>query len=187
MECHTEERRRRENWNADQVNIVGYLHGPCGLRKCFSAELIQQACGYLEVNAFEARSAGGHSFRCIYPKTSIMAHSCVPNTSHVILPSQGFRLVYFVVYNFSVIVQNILHFLTEFKYEPPKILPKINYCMPHIHTQWAEQSIARNICKPASFLFVTATDALIRQNLTLTSALLNVDCVTSVVYPHPSH
>lgn len=93
MECHTEARRLHETWMADEVNIVGYLHGPCGLRNCFSADLIQRSCGFLEVNSFEARSPAGHFMRCIYPKTAIMAHSCVPNTTHVILPSQNFRSV----------------------------------------------------------------------------------------------
>lgn len=91
MEYHPKERLNSEIWKADQVNIVGYLHGPCKLKDRFSGDLIQQACGILEVNSFEAKSKKGHKIRCIYPRLASLAHSCVPNTSHTILPSKDFK------------------------------------------------------------------------------------------------
>lgn len=78
-------------WKADSVNVVGYLRGPCKLKERFSEELIQRACGILEINAFEGKSAEGHTLRCIYPKMAILSHSCVPNTTHTILPSKDYR------------------------------------------------------------------------------------------------
>lgn len=84
-------RRNTDTWRADANNVVGYLRGPCKLKKRFSEELIQQACGILEVNSFEGRTVNGHSIRCIFPRTAIMAHSCTPNTTHSILPSENFK------------------------------------------------------------------------------------------------
>lgn len=91
MEHHRSIRYKSEQWNADHHNIVRYLIGTCKLKGRFSEELIQQACGILEVNSFEARTKYGGNVRCIYPKTAIMAHSCVPNTTHSIYPSNGFK------------------------------------------------------------------------------------------------
>lgn len=91
MEHHTEIRRNTESWNTDKVNIVGYLHGPCKLKERFSEELIQQACGLLEVNAFEAKTAKGHKIRGLFTNASILSHSCVPTTAHSVLPSQDFK------------------------------------------------------------------------------------------------
>lgn len=93
MECHNDARRDSDTWQADQVNVVGYLHGPCKLKDRFSEDLIQQACGILEVNSFEARTINGN-MRCIFPKTAIMAHSCVPNTMHTIRSSENFKYIY---------------------------------------------------------------------------------------------
>lgn len=93
MEYHEASRSNSDTWKADQINVVGYLHGPCKLRNRYSEKLIQQACGILEVNSFEGRSASGHSIRCIFPKTAIMAHTCVPNTMHTILPSENFKYI----------------------------------------------------------------------------------------------
>lgn len=91
LEHHAELRRNSDAWNADKVNIVGYLHGPCKLKERFSEELIQQACGILEVNAFEAKSTKGHKMRGIFPNSSMFAHSCAPNTAHSVLPSDDFK------------------------------------------------------------------------------------------------
>lgn len=91
MEYHHDIRKNSDIWNADKVNVVGYLHGPCKLKERFSEDLIQQACGILEVNSFEAKSAKGHTVRGIYPNAAILAHSCVPNTTHSILPSKDFK------------------------------------------------------------------------------------------------
>lgn len=91
MEHHENARRNLPQWNVDQNNIVGYLHGPCKLKSRFSADMIQRICGIIEVNSFEARTIYGHEIRCIFPKTAIMSHSCVPNTCHSILASDGYR------------------------------------------------------------------------------------------------
>lgn len=91
LEHHRDQRADSDVWKADNVNVVGYLRGPCKLKERFSDELIQQACGILEINAFEGKSANGHKLRCIYPKMAILAHSCVPNTTHTILPRNDFK------------------------------------------------------------------------------------------------
>lgn len=91
MEHHEEIRKNSEIWNADKVNIVGYLHGPCKLKDRFSEDLIQQACGILEVNAYEAKTKKGYRVRALYPNAGLFAHSCVPNTTHSILPSKDFK------------------------------------------------------------------------------------------------
>lgn len=91
MEHHAEIRRNSESWNADKVNIVGYLHGPCKLKERFSEEVIQQACGILEVSAYEAKTTKGHKVRGIFPNAGILSHSCVPNTAHSVLPSNDFK------------------------------------------------------------------------------------------------
>ncbi|XP_031629663.1 SET domain-containing protein SmydA-8-like isoform X2 [Contarinia nasturtii] len=93
MEFHSEIRKNSKIWNADKINVVGYLQGPLKLKDRFSEDLIQQACGILEVNAFEARTAKGHKVRGIYPNAAVLAHSCVPNTTHSILPSKDYKLV----------------------------------------------------------------------------------------------
>lgn len=91
MECHEEARHDTDTWCADQINVIGYLLGPCKLKDRFSEKLIQQACGILEVNSFEARTITGDRVRCIFPRTAIMAHSCTPNTMHTIRPTDNFR------------------------------------------------------------------------------------------------
>lgn len=91
MEHHEALRRETKQWHADQQNIVEYLIGPCKLRGRFSEDIIRQACGILEVNSFEGRATSGYNVQCIFPKTSIMAHSCVPNTTHSIYPSDRFK------------------------------------------------------------------------------------------------
>ncbi|KAJ6640179.1 SET domain-containing protein SmydA-8, isoform A [Pseudolycoriella hygida] len=92
MEHHEIARRNSVQWNVDENNIVGYLHGPCGLKKRFSADMIQRICGIIEVNSFEARTKSGHEIRCVFPKTAVMSHSCVPNTCHSILASDGYKI-----------------------------------------------------------------------------------------------
>ncbi|XP_058056982.1 SET domain-containing protein SmydA-8 [Anopheles bellator] len=92
MEYHGEARRDEANWTVDEHNIVEFLRGPCGLADRFSAELIQQVIGLLDVNAFEGRTCNGYSVRGLYPQLAIMAHNCVPNVVHSIHPSEDFRL-----------------------------------------------------------------------------------------------
>lgn len=95
MEFHPMNRQNTEQWNADRVNVVGFLQGPCQLKNRFSEELIQQACGILQVNAFEGKTsfASDCNVQCLFPKSAIAAHSCVPNVTHSIYPSDKFKLV----------------------------------------------------------------------------------------------
>lgn len=91
MEYHPNERQNTPVWKMDQINVVGYLRGPCKLKERFSEEMIQRACGILEVNSFEGKTRNGHRIRCIFPKTALIAHSCVSNTIHSILPTKDFK------------------------------------------------------------------------------------------------
>ncbi|CAH0400982.1 unnamed protein product [Chilo suppressalis] len=85
MEAHTEARKQRPTWAADQVNVVDFLIDHCKLGDRFDKELAQRVCGILEVNSVEVPSRGGFSIRAIYPRLAIAAHSCVPNIVHSIL------------------------------------------------------------------------------------------------------
>ncbi|KAI5638448.1 hypothetical protein NE865_08913 [Phthorimaea operculella] len=85
METHTEERKKRPTWAADEVNVVNFLIDHCKLGSRFDKDLVQRVCGILEVNSVEIPSRGGFSVRAIYPKLAIAAHSCVPNIVHSIL------------------------------------------------------------------------------------------------------
>lgn len=92
MQHHREERINSPAWNADQQNIVSYLLGPCKLKaRGITEELIQQVIGILEVNTFEARTSKGDAIRCLYTKLAISSHSCSPNTTHAIHPSDNYR------------------------------------------------------------------------------------------------
>lgn len=91
MEYHDEARKSSEHWEQDSVNIVNYLHDHCKLHKRFSREMIERAIGILEINVFEARTVKGYPVRCLYPLFGVVAHSCVPNTTHTISASDGFR------------------------------------------------------------------------------------------------
>ncbi|XP_031841457.1 SET domain-containing protein SmydA-8 [Nomia melanderi] len=86
MEAHNKVRSRKEHWKADQVNIVDYLRKQLKLDR-FSEEQIQTACGILEINTFEIRTANGFSARALYPTVAMMNHSCVSNTCHSISPT----------------------------------------------------------------------------------------------------
>ncbi|CAG9788835.1 unnamed protein product [Diatraea saccharalis] len=87
METHTEARKQRPSWAADQINVVDFLIDHCKLGNRFDKELVQSVCGILEVNSVEIPSRGGFSIRAIYPQLAIAAHSCVPNIVHSILQS----------------------------------------------------------------------------------------------------
>lgn len=113
MEYHPDIRKDSSFYKADQVNIVGYLHGPCKLKERFSEELIQQACGILEVNSFEAKTVKGHKVRCIFPNAAMLAHSCVPNTTHSILSSKDFK--YVLNYITRIHIGNVIDILLMIK------------------------------------------------------------------------
>lgn len=84
MECHEEKRRNTDVWRVEQINVVEFLHKVCKLQDRFSQELIHFACGVLEINAFAAHNRYGYEMRCLYPKTALLSHSCVPNVRHSI-------------------------------------------------------------------------------------------------------
>jgi hypothetical protein len=92
MEDHREKRFDSDTWKADEQNIVKYLlMGPCKLsQRNVDGDLIQKVIGILEVNSFEAKSVG-YPVRCLFPKISMLSHSCTPNTTHAIHPSNGYR------------------------------------------------------------------------------------------------
>lgn len=94
MEDHENERKDSPHWKVDQINVVGYLLGPCKLKDKVKVDenLIQKVIGILEVNAFEAKTVDGSFIRCLYPKLAILAHSCKPNTAHSSYPSKDFLL-----------------------------------------------------------------------------------------------
>lgn len=91
MEYHDEARKESEHWEQDGVNIVNYLHNHCKLSKRFCKKMIERAIGILDINVFEARTTQGHPVRCLYPRFGVVAHSCIPNTTHTISASSGFR------------------------------------------------------------------------------------------------
>lgn len=94
MEDHREKRFGSPTWKADEQNVVGYLLGPCKLKqRGIDGELIQRVIGILEVNVFEGRTVNGHSMRCMFPRISVLSHSCTPNTTHSIHPSRGNKWV----------------------------------------------------------------------------------------------
>ncbi|KAL7039688.1 hypothetical protein ACKWTF_000067 [Chironomus riparius] len=93
MEDHRDKRFETDAWDADQQNIVGYLLGPCKLKdRGITEEIIQKVIGILEVNTFEAKTIKGYSIRCLYTKLAISSHSCIPNTTHAIHPSDNYKM-----------------------------------------------------------------------------------------------
>ncbi|XP_015588255.1 protein msta [Cephus cinctus] len=90
METHTKQRIKQPQWQKDHINIVEYLRKRLKLER-FSEDDIQMACGILEINAHEVRTPTGCVARALYPKTAMMNHCCVSNTSHSILPD-SYRL-----------------------------------------------------------------------------------------------
>ncbi|XP_053995158.1 SET domain-containing protein SmydA-8 [Hylaeus volcanicus] len=86
MEAHNKIRSQKEHWKSDHVNVVEYLRKRLKLER-FSEERIQTACGILEINTFEVRTANGFSARALYPTVALMNHSCVSNTCHSISPT----------------------------------------------------------------------------------------------------
>lgn len=83
METHTEERKKKEIWHFNTVNIVNFLRGPCKLGR-FDEDLIHQVCSILDINSFEARTQSGNMIRCVYPNVAVLSHNCVSNITHSI-------------------------------------------------------------------------------------------------------
>ncbi|KAG7208615.1 hypothetical protein KM043_014822 [Ampulex compressa] len=86
MEAHNKIRSQKPHWKSDHVNIVEYLRKRLKLDR-FSEDRIQTACGILEINTFEIRTAKGYTARALYPTVALMNHSCVSNTCHSVSPT----------------------------------------------------------------------------------------------------
>ncbi|XP_066992449.2 SET domain-containing protein SmydA-8 isoform X1 [Anabrus simplex] len=79
MESHNEVRRKIPViWKTNQLLVVDRIRSDWGMDH-FSEDEIHTICGILEVNAFEI---GQHGMRSLYPSAFLLAHDCVPNTSH---------------------------------------------------------------------------------------------------------
>ncbi|XP_015126926.1 SET domain-containing protein SmydA-8 [Diachasma alloeum] len=83
MEAHNKKRSQGTQWKTDDTNIVKFIRERLKLDR-FSEEAIQTACGILEINCHEIRTAGGYGARALYPTVALMNHSCVSNTSHCV-------------------------------------------------------------------------------------------------------
>lgn len=81
MESHNNARSKGNQWKTDHVNIVLYIRDRLKLDR-FSEDLIQTACGILEINCHEVRTPSGYTARALYPLVALMNHSCVCNTSY---------------------------------------------------------------------------------------------------------
>lgn len=96
MESHCTLRKTTADWQADQVNIVNFLRGPCKLAGKYTEEQIHQVCGILAVNSFEARSfvSGVNPVRAIYPQVkrlqNVLTHAFV-SKSHLPVNSVNSR------------------------------------------------------------------------------------------------
>ncbi|XP_048266727.1 SET domain-containing protein SmydA-8 [Bombus terrestris] len=86
MEAHNKIRSQKKHWQSNQINIVDYIRKQLKLDR-FSEEQIHTACGILEINTFEIRTAKGCSARALYPTVALMNHSCISNTCHSISPT----------------------------------------------------------------------------------------------------
>ncbi|XP_011506599.1 PREDICTED: uncharacterized protein LOC105369055 [Ceratosolen solmsi marchali] len=94
METHNKNRCQKSQWSTDHVNIVEYLRKRLKLER-FSEDNIQSACGILEINCYEIRTAKGFLARALYPNVAIISHSCVSNTVHSVVPAD-YRIARFV-------------------------------------------------------------------------------------------
>ncbi|CAH1406319.1 unnamed protein product [Nezara viridula] len=92
MEAHTEERRKKIEWAAEQVNVVNFLVEACKLKDRFNEDKIQKICGILEVNCFEVITKLGISIRGLYPRMALLNHNCIANTTHSVFLDKNYRL-----------------------------------------------------------------------------------------------
>lgn len=67
-------------WQTNQKMVVDRIRKAWGFDN-FSEELIHRICGILEVNAFEIGQRG-ISIRALYHTAFLLAHDCIPNTTH---------------------------------------------------------------------------------------------------------
>uniref|UniRef100_A0A0K8WBW2 Protein msta, isoform A n=2 Tax=Bactrocera latifrons TaxID=174628 RepID=A0A0K8WBW2_BACLA len=84
MESHLEERRGTAIWQELQKNVVQPVL-QAGLTKhlkdaqSVDEMLLQKFLGIIDVNCFEIRAPDEGQLRGLYPRTALMAHSCVAN------------------------------------------------------------------------------------------------------------
>ncbi|RZF49126.1 hypothetical protein LSTR_LSTR008412 [Laodelphax striatellus] len=67
-------------WESNQKYIVDRIRKTWKVEE-FTDDEIHSVCGFLEVNAFEVGQSG-ISIRALYPNVFLVAHDCIPNTSH---------------------------------------------------------------------------------------------------------
>ncbi|XP_021965910.1 SET domain-containing protein SmydA-8 [Folsomia candida] len=87
LEAHNEIRKNLPLWRENVINVVDVILRDWELREYFTPEEVHTVCGILEVNAFELGDKV--SYRGIYPKAAMMAHSCLPNTTRFENPYSG--------------------------------------------------------------------------------------------------
>jgi len=91
LEAHSDSRKNDPDWDIEQVNVVEFLRNKCKLADKFTEDEIHWAIGVLEVNAFEVRTQYGFFIRGLYPRTGLMSHNCVANTTHTVYAGENFR------------------------------------------------------------------------------------------------
>ncbi|XP_063228985.1 SET domain-containing protein SmydA-8 [Bacillus rossius redtenbacheri] len=92
LQSHYERRRDTSLYNLLKTSLVGFLRGDLGLEE-FPAEEILRVAAILDTNAFEVRrEAGAVDARAVFPRASLLAHDCRPNTEHAVV-GPGFHLV----------------------------------------------------------------------------------------------
>ncbi|CAL8135441.1 unnamed protein product [Orchesella dallaii] len=80
LEAHNDIRKNLPLWRENMINVVIVILDQWHLFEYFSEEEIHTVCGILEVNSFELGEK--YSFRGIFPMAAMMAHDCIPNTTH---------------------------------------------------------------------------------------------------------
>ncbi|ODM90870.1 Protein msta, isoform A [Orchesella cincta] len=80
LEAHNDIRRNLPLWRENMINVVVVILHQWKLFEYFTEEEVHTVCGVLEVNSFELGEK--YSFRGIFPMAAMMAHDCVPNTTH---------------------------------------------------------------------------------------------------------
>lgn len=97
LQSHLDARLDTPLYRAYAVNVAEFVLDQLGLRSIDSDGVKHDersalgAAAILDTNAFEVRRPGGRTFRAVYTRASIMAHSCTPNTKHVFFgdPANG--------------------------------------------------------------------------------------------------
>ncbi|KAL4089800.1 hypothetical protein QTP88_024764 [Uroleucon formosanum] len=86
LQSHLDDRLDTPLYRAYAVNVAAFVLDRLGLRSSghgHDHRSALEAAAVLDTNAFEVRRPGGRKFRALYPRVSMMAHCCTPNTKHV--------------------------------------------------------------------------------------------------------